>query len=265
MRKCEVENCERKYEGKGYCKTHHQRLMATGDPLRPCRTCGRDVVKLGDRTYCSDECRPHCRIEGCGNPVRGAHDVCNVHYRVIAQGGGTDPAYTWAKARKCVVCGAEGWASNGNRKYCSVACRQTFHRWRKAESARPQSVPCELCGVDISLQSRDESGRLKRYDVAFCDDCDWKTPGGRRYVRYGITPAQYASALAKGCPICKRVVGVLEIDHDHRCCGDQGRTCGQCVREPICGDCNRGLGLFRDDTESLANAIEYIKYHSGNR
>jgi len=62
------------------------------------------------------------------------------------------------------------------------------------------------------------------------------------------------------CAICGLINEngrMLAVDHDHSCCpGD--RSCGKCVRKLLCGDCNMGLGKFKDDVELLAKAISYL-------
>ena len=78
--------------------------------------------------------------------------------------------------------------------------------------------------------------------------------------KYGITLEQYdAMALAQGgvCPICHRTPRTWSVDHDHSCC-DEKASCGGCVRGLLCNNCNAGLGLFRDDLEALARAINYL-------
>ncbi len=60
------------------------------------------------------------------------------------------------------------------------------------------------------------------------------------------------------CPICnkKSIVGVtanLVKDHDHI----TGKG-----REWICDSCNTGLGRFKDDTNLLQKAIDYLKKYS---
>lgn len=60
------------------------------------------------------------------------------------------------------------------------------------------------------------------------------------------------------CLICSKVgfkmnKGIkhnLVVDH----CHDSGR-----FRGLLCNNCNRGLGLFKDSTESLKRAIEYLE------
>ena len=61
----------------------------------------------------------------------------------------------------------------------------------------------------------------------------------------------------------------LSIDHDHGCCSDTGRSCGQCVRGILCGSCNRRLGHYEagrqlTDIEWTAAADAYLsRYESG--
>ncbi len=52
------------------------------------------------------------------------------------------------------------------------------------------------------------------------------------------------------CAICKDETHKLFIDHNH--------VTGE-VRGLLCHFCNTGIGLFRDDTNRLESAIEYLK------
>lgn len=73
----------------------------------------------------------------------------------------------------------------------------------------------------------------------------------RRYL-YGIEPeeVQAISNAQDGlCKICRKAPGT-NLDHNHET--------GQ-VRGLLCGDCNRALGLFRDDIQRLEGAIFYLK------
>lgn len=52
------------------------------------------------------------------------------------------------------------------------------------------------------------------------------------------------------------------VDHDHSCCPSRIRSCGKCVRGLICQNCNIGLGGFRDNTEIMLKAMQYLKRFS---
>lgn len=83
---------------------------------------------------------------------------------------------------------------------------------------------------------------------------------GRKYRMkhlYNLTEAQFeAMEAAQGgkCAVCKTATGTkgkdkLVVDH----CHDTGA-----VRGLLCDTCNRALGFFRDSTETLQSAIDYI-------
>lgn len=69
--------------------------------------------------------------------------------------------------------------------------------------------------------------------------------------RYNLTPERYNEMLDRQggqCGICQRpnngLVKSFCIDHDHRCCPEQRRSCGSCVRGLLCGGCNGLLGYY---------------------
>lgn len=51
------------------------------------------------------------------------------------------------------------------------------------------------------------------------------------------------------CALCRRVKKLV-MDHCHA----EGE-----LREKLCGTCNSGLGMFRDDPELLRRAADYIE------
>ncbi len=114
--------------------------------------------------------------------------------------------------------------------------------------------PCKECGKEFEpispshLYCTDECVQLG-YDRA------------RMMKVYGITLEEYFEMVdshAGLCAICGRVgfqMGknqklLLVIDH----CHESGK-----VRGLLCHNCNRGLGLFKDNVESLTKAIEYLQ------
>jgi hypothetical protein len=79
--------------------------------------------------------------------------------------------------------------------------------------------------------------------------------------KYGMSMDEYEALLAKQkgvCAICsnpetrarKGKVYRLHIDHDHQ----TGR-----IRALLCHHCNAGLGHFRDDVETMAKALAYLR------
>lgn len=77
--------------------------------------------------------------------------------------------------------------------------------------------------------------------------------------RFGIDQADYFEMLkTQGgvCAICKKPPEegkYLHVDHDHNT-GD--------IRGLLCKPCNHGLGNFKDDVDTLTNAIEYLDRNS---
>jgi len=81
-------------------------------------------------------------------------------------------------------------------------------------------------------------------------------------IRYGITLAEYDKLVSNQCGACAICGAVpcedpdagrnqrfLHVDHDH----ETGK-----VRGLICASCNVALGNFKDDVNTMANAIEYL-------
>lgn len=74
--------------------------------------------------------------------------------------------------------------------------------------------------------------------------------------RYGLTPEQLETLRVEQnglCAICKNRQA-SDVDHNHRT---------QKVRGLLCGDCNRGVGLFHEDSKRLRAAADYIDTHNG--
>lgn len=73
--------------------------------------------------------------------------------------------------------------------------------------------------------------------------------------KYGITPLEYQELLMKQkgvCAICSKTCIYklrLSVDHDHKT---------NKVRGLLCGNCNTGLGKFKDDKLIMQKAIIYL-------
>lgn len=123
--------------------------------------------------------------------------------------------------------------------------------------------PCSKC-----------DSRPRREGNSWCQPCineaskAWRDREGNRYVRYGLTREDlYYMWLFQGgrCDICRDRIEVetCHVDHDNSCCSKEitkaRRCCGECVRSLLCGSCNQGLGNFKDNPYSLAEAIRYLE------
>jgi hypothetical protein len=95
-------------------------------------------------------------------------------------------------------------------------------------------------------------------------DPEYKRSKKDQYIRYtyGITLQEYEEKLVQQgnlCAICGSHLPstgpLTHLDHDHK----TGR-----LRAFLCTLCNKGLGSFRDNTEFLNKAINYLSTHSSN-
>lgn len=80
-------------------------------------------------------------------------------------------------------------------------------------------------------------------------DYDWQ-------YKYGITPEQYYElykAQNGKCKICSKKLEdgkYLDVDHD--------KETGN-IRGLLCNNCNKGLGMFKENVEALKNAAKYLE------
>ena len=78
----------------------------------------------------------------------------------------------------------------------------------------------------------------------------------RLKLNYGLTEKDYDEILIRQnnvCALCKntcKVYPVLCVDHDHAT--DK-------IRGLLCSNCNKALGLFKDNVETLKIAISYLE------
>lgn len=128
-----------------------------------------------------------------------------------------------------------------------VLATTDFHK-AKREKSGLQSW-CKSCRKEHKKEERKEYHR-NRYHSNKDNYLDWM------YVRkYGISLATFKELLEeqKGvCKICSLPCTSgrqLSVDHDH--------LTGK-VRGLLCGNCNKGLGSFKDNINLLKKAMEYL-------
>lgn len=113
------------------------------------------------------------------------------------------------------------------------------------------------CGCQQNLRGKDSP----HFKHGFANK---NHPEYKRYQReafdrfkYGLEPNHKQALLEKqnyGCAICGYKFGQKKGDTKVDHCHNNGQ-----VRGLLCDLCNRGLGMMRDNVQSLENAINYLK------
>lgn len=222
---------------------------------RDCEHCGRTFSytpsRGSDRKYCGPVCRNKrrqaasvalresrgdCSVDSCSKPRRsGNAEWCEMHYYRMRRNGSLEPIGV-APTGHCHHCGRP--TPRPQRIYCSSVC-QTRNRIGAEFTGRN----CIVCETAIPH----EDNYLRRYCSRPCQDL------AARLRHYGISIAEYRameSAQAGRCAICGSDDERLVIDH----CHEQNT-----VRGLLCGGCNAGIGMLREDPAILAAAITYLR------
>jgi endogenous inhibitor of DNA gyrase (YacG/DUF329 family) len=177
--------------------------------VRPCPTCGDPINRgPGQHAYCSDKCRPQCKVKWCKQPTRGTQTVCSGHYSILLRRGDLNQRWRWTPGddnlafwhkRGCVTCGNPVPTNSAFRRYCSTRCAG-----RKAQNPdRPKSFDCAKCGITVSLIVKaTKAGQFKRFNATLCDKC-------ARRTRAGMTVGQLARRDGTDCGICGRTVNLF--------------------------------------------------------
>lgn len=200
---CSVGACRKRVDSREMCQAHYKRWKATGVAERPCLGCGDDltVLSVGSASYCGDQCKPDCRIDGCTKLVYAKHKVCRVHLNGIRRNGGVDPKAYVPAERVCVVCGAKDWPPNWLRSYCSKRCAALHSR---AGGRVPRTMDCVFCGREFDLfDVSPRSGRKKRNDAGCCTACS--------RPRNAMTATELSERDGRACSICGEDVA-MEAD-----------------------------------------------------
>lgn len=146
-------------------------------------------------------------------------------------------------------------------KTCSACLiAKPLEEFRKIRKGKYLDSWCKSCNAKRNLlryyQTKAET-KARRDEVAY----------KAKITRHGISIDEYQRLLdSQGgrCSICGDVPDErrLVIDHDHTCCPGQ-TSCGECIRGLLCGRCNSGLGMFRDNATYLESAANYLRSKDG--
>lgn len=118
-------------------------------------------------------------------------------------------------------------------------------------------------GVPYSSCKECELAKQKRLRKLKPDVYRWRDRNKRLFKDYGITTTQYNEILQQQnecCLICgthqSKLDRPLDVDHCHN---------GEFVRGLLCRHCNTGLGHFKDNVNTLLNAINYLNKWQSSR
>lgn len=183
--------------------------------------------------------------------------------------------YKPAQPYSCLKCGKITAVTREHKTFCSDKCKIVYvtnltHKkcskcnnvksvdfFIKAETFDTYSAVCNECvGERWQLWYTDSLDDLRSANAERNRKWAASEQGKhsiflKRLRRYNLTEKEYNDlyeACNGICPICS-VKKVTAIDHDHK----TGK-----VRGLLCHDCNRGLGIFKDDVNMLAKAAKYL-------
>lgn len=226
MKICEVFDCNKPTKARDLCPAHYSQLRRTGSPTGSLKK----PETINPEGFMAQQPVLYCLVKGCDNPHL-CKGYCSMHY--------------------------QRWINNGDPLIS------------KAPTGKPED-PCSKCKIN-SRRSSPTTGKVH----SWCQPCmneasrKWNaSEAGPRWRRYKLKKQDIINmkaAQGNVCAICEDSFNNVEdhVDHDNRCCGKErvqnGGTCGKCIRALLCGSCNQGLGNFKDSSERLEQAINYLR------
>lgn len=207
-----------------------------------------------------------CQVTGCVSKVV-AKRMCDKHYRRVKQYGdvnGTARPSDWGKRRSHPLYDSWRWIRKRTGNGC-VPRWDDFWKFAEDVSERPSGKH--------TLRRLDESKEWGP-DNWFWKERTASTESRKKYIAeyrkknplavketelkraYGITLDDYFDMLEKQggkCAIC----GGDQIERYKYFSVDHCHTKGH-IRGLLCDSCNRGLGFFRDNPDTLSKAIRYL-------
>lgn len=245
-----------------------------------CRACYSRWNRTGTTDHKPRPVRRKCQIGGCGRRVV-SNGLCDTHRKRLERHGHTDQTRpdSWGAIQKHPLRNAWNYLHR-HRGRITIAgeWKDDFLRFAVDVGERP-SPAHKLFAADESKPIGPGNFVWKRAITERVEGEDSQTYRNRqqrvyRSVRkeafkdydlkrlFGLSFAEYEKLLDKQdgcCAICgererltiRGKVTALAVDHCHK---------NGVVRGLLCSKCNQGLGCFRDDTELLTKAIDYLRW-----
>lgn len=236
---CGSAECQLKHR---YGRENRDRPSVAG---RDCLECGTRFTAKTNTQCCSEDCRNE-RKKRRARKHAAANFVAGTKRNSYAE-----------KACQRDDCSETFKPYTKRSRYCSRLCAQRANDAEKVRRRQSQPRLCHKCNVvDVGWGKPGKP---------VCDGCKVENRDpvaaraneqARRFRTYGITENEYNAILERQggrCGICRTDDPGAKgwaIDHCHE---------SELVRGVLCGRCNSGIGLLRDDHRVIAAAAEYVK------
>lgn len=259
------------------CMNCHREMTIAARGL--CRACYSRWQKRGTTDYAPKRERTFCQIDGCDSPVV-SHGLCDMHRLRLQRHGSLETTRpdSWGAKHKHPLFHAWAWmrrhrASSGidprwENDFLQFATDigerpSKKHKLFAADDTKPIGPGNWVWkeAVTQKVEGEDERTYRNRVLKVYRAVRQEAFQGYGLKKNYGLSRDEYMAMSEKQdhkCAICGRPEGAkirgktlaLAVDH----CHVKGH-----IRGLLCADCNRGLGMFKDDAELLQKAIKYLE------
>lgn len=184
-------------------------------------------------------------------------ELCELHYRRLLRTGELGSIETIRNQIPLEICKID---KCGNKTWAKGYCNMHYKRYRKSTDLENPTANrkyiqdiekgkkiCRMCLSSKSFEffTKDKKGRLGLNSK--CIEC---VKYQAIYKNYGLSKEEYDTLMFEAkCKICSSTERLV-IDHCHKT-GD--------IRGVLCGYCNTGIGMLKDNTELLKSAIVYLQ------
>lgn len=136
---------------------------------------------------------------------------------------------------------------------------------RREDAVKRGNFVCCECGEEKPLNNfvPDKTGRSKFGKIGFCNQCRSMREKFSKIKRYyGISREEFLEVLEEQngkCAICDIDMETFSFENNkaNTLCIDHCHTTGK-FRGLICNNCNRAIGLMKDNENILLSAYKYI-------
>ncbi len=271
MSDCKYQNCKRPVFSRGVCRSHYDQERKAEVPTCSVGNCERVSSRKGlcDAHYRSSlaKLKAECVVPGCEGRQK-AKGYCDRHYQRLVTHGHVHPTrgVDWGAREKHPLYQTYHHHKNRTKRGMAQEWANDFWKFVEDVGVRPDNHV---------LTAEDRTGPIGPANWIWREKA-FKGTAGAAYQRhyrktksrnvkntylkskYGISLEDYEAMVAEqggGCAICKqgprgKRYSSLVVDH----CHDTG-----IVRGLLCDHCNRGLGLFGDNPETLEAAALYLR------